>query len=122
MTDRETYELSLDSISVDMEVMVTCDSDDVLDVECKSVDFNLNKRFEVDADLEFTLSIDLSTQNANLVFESRIEVRSLTCETYKLTFDFFELESESVEDESTLAEEIERLRSSNLAVLFRFQP
>lgn len=122
MTDRETYELSLDSISVDMTVLATCESDDVLDVECKSVDFNLNKRFEVDADLEFTLSIDLATQNANLVFESRIEVRSLTCETYKLTLEDFELESESVEDESTLAEEIERLRSSNLAVLFKFEP
>lgn len=122
MTDRETYELSLDSISVDMEVMATCDSDDVLDVECKSVDFDLNKRFEIDVDAEFELRVELATQNAELVFEGNVNIRSITAETYKLDLRDFELASETVEDESTLEEEIERLRSSNLAVLFRFEP
>ena len=122
MKDRETYELSLDSISVDMEVMVTCDSDDAFDIECKSVDFNLNKRFEIDVDAEFELRVELATQNAELVFEGNVNIRSITAETYKLDLSDFELASESVENESTLVEEIVRLRSSNLAVLLRFQP
>lgn len=121
MIDHTHYSLSLDSIPIELVAQAECHSSDTLELSVRSIDFCMNRHFELGAEIEFELRVNLFTQDAKLVFERKIEISKILETTYELPLAEFELVSESVEDESTLSEEIDRLEIEGLMVAFKFE-
>ena len=121
MIDHYNSSLDLRDVSIKMISQAECHSSDELKLIIRSIDFYMNRHFELGAEIEFELRVNLSTQDAELVFERKIEISKIMETTYELPLVEFELVSESVEDESTLSEEIDRLEIEGLIVTFKFE-
>lgn len=121
MIDGHNESLDLRSVSIELIAQAECHSSDELELSVRSIDFCMNRHFELGAEIEFELRVNLSTQDAELVFERKIEISKILETTYELPLAEFELVSESVEDESTLSEEIDRLEIEGLMVAFKFE-
>lgn len=121
MIDSYNQSSDLRSVSIELIAQAECHSSDELELVVRSIDFYMNRHFELGAEIEFELRVNLSTQNAELVFERKIEISKILETTYELSLAEFELVSESVEDESTLSEEIDRLEIEGLMVAFKFE-
>lgn len=121
MIDSYNHSSDLRAVSIELIAQAECHSSDELELVIRSIDFYMNRHFELGSEIEFELRVDLSTQNAGLVFERKIEISKILETTYELPLAEFELVSESVEDESTLSEEIDRLEIEGLMVSFKFE-
>lgn len=121
MIDRYHSSLDLRDVSIELIAQAECHSSDELELVVRSIDFYMKRHFELGAEIEFELRLNLSTQDAELVFERKIEISKIMETTYELPLVEFELVSESVEDESTLSEEIDRLEIEGLIVTFKFE-
>lgn len=121
MIDSYNQSSDLRSVSIELIAQAECHSSDELELVVRSIDFYMNRHFELGSEIEFELRVNLSTQGAELVFERKIEISKILETTYELTLAEFELVSESVEDESTLSEEIDRLEIEGLTVAFKFE-
>ena len=121
MIDRYHSSLDLRDVSIELIAQAECHSSDELELVIRSIDFYMTRHFELGAEIEFELRVDLFTQNAELVFERKIEISKILETTYELPLAEFELVSESVEDESTLSDEIDRLEIEGLMVAFKFE-
>ena len=121
MIDSYNQLSDLRSVSIELIAQAECHSSDTLELSVRSIDFHMNRHFELGVELEFELRVRLSTQDAELIFERRTEISKLLEMTYELPLAEFELVSESVEDESTLSEEIDRLEIEGLIVAFKFE-
>lgn len=71
MIDHEHYSLSLASILTEFVAQAECHSSDELKLIVKSIDFYMKRHFELGAEIEFELRVNLSTQDAELVFERK---------------------------------------------------
>lgn len=121
MIDRYHSSLDLRDVSIELIAQAECHSSDELELVVRSIDFYMNRHFELGAEIEFELRVNLSTQDVELVFERKIEISKILETTYELPLVEFELVSESVEDESALSEEIDRLEIEGLIVTFKFE-
>lgn len=121
MIDSYNHSSDLRAVSIELIAQAECHSSDSLELSIRSIDFRMNRHFELGAEVEFELRVRLSTQDAELIFERRTEISKLLEMTYELPLAEFELVSESVEDESTLSEEIDRLEIEGLMVAFKFE-
>lgn len=121
MIDVRNQSSDLRSVSIELIAQAECHSSDELELVVRSIDFYMNRHFELGAEIEFELRVNLSTQDAELVFERKIEISKILETTYELSLAEFGLVSESVEDESTLSEEIDRLEIEGLIVAFKFE-
>lgn len=121
MIDHNHHSLSLASIPIDFVAQAECHSSDELELIVRSIDFCMNRHFDLGAEIEFELRVNLSNQDTELVFERKIEISKILETTYEMPLAEFELVSESVEDESTLSEEIDRLEIEGLIVTFKFE-
>lgn len=121
MIDSCGQSLDLRAVAIELIAQAECHSSDALELSVRSIDFCMNRRFELGAEIEFELRVSLSTQDAELIFERRTAISKLLEMTYELPLAEFELVSESVEDESTLSEEIDRLEIEGLMVAFKFE-
>lgn len=121
MIDGHNESLDLRSVSIELIAQAECHSSDELELSVRSIDFCMNRHFELGAEIEFELRVNLSTQDAELVFERKIEISKILETTYELPLAEFELVSESVEDESTLSDEIDRLEIEGPMVAFKFE-
>lgn len=119
----DSYKRSLDlrAVSIELIAQAECHSSDTLKLNVRSIDFCINRHFELGAEIEFELRVDLSTQDAELVFERKIEISKIIETTYELSLAEFDLVSESIEDEMTLSDEIDRLEIEGLMVAFNFE-
>ena len=121
MIDVRNQSSDLRSVSIELIAQAECHSSDALELSVRSIDFCMNRHFELGAEIEFELRVGLVTQDAELVLERKIEISKILETTYELPLAEFELVSESVEDESTLSEEIDRLEIEGLMVVFKFE-
>lgn len=121
MIDGHNESLDLRAVLIELTAQAECHSSDTLELSVRSIDFCMNRHFELGVEIEFELLVNLSTQDAELVFERKIEISKILETTYELPLAEFELVSESVEDESTLSEEIDRLEIEGLMVAFKFE-
>ena len=121
MIDRYHSSLDLRDVSIELIAQAECHSSDELELVVRSIDFYMNRHFELGAEIEFELRVNLSTQDVELVFERKIEISKILETTYELPLVEFELVSESVEDESALSKEIDRLEIEGLIVTFKFE-
>lgn len=121
MIDHNHHSLSLASIPIEFVAQAECHSSDRLELNTRSIEFTVNRHFEIGAEIEFELRVGLVTQDAELVFERKIEISKILETTYELPLAELDLVSESVEDESTLSEEIDRLEIEGLMIVFKFE-
>lgn len=121
MIDSYNQSSDLRSVSIELIAQAECHSSDTLELSVRSIDFRMNRHFELGAEIEFELRVNLFTQDAELVFERKIEISKILETTHELSLAEFELVSESVEDEFTLSEEIDRLEIDGLMVAFKFE-
>lgn len=121
MIDSYKQSLDLRAVSIELIAQAECHSSDKLELNVRSIDFCINRHFELGAEIEFELRVDLSTQDAELVFERKIEISKIIETTYELPLAEFDLVSESIEDEMTLNDEIDRLEIEGLMVAFNFE-
>lgn len=121
MIDSYKQSLDLRAVSIELIAQAECHSSDTFKLNVRSIDFCINRHFELGAEIEFELRVDLSTQDAELVFERKIEISKIIETTYELSLAEFDLVSESIEDEMTLSDEIDRLEIEGLMVAFNFE-
>lgn len=121
MIDSYKQSLDLRAVSIELIAQAECHSSDNLELNVRSIDFCINRHFELGVEIEFELRVDLSTQDAELVFERKIEISKIIETTYELPLAEFDLVSESIEDEMTLNDEIDRLEIEGLMVAFNFE-
>ena len=91
------------------------------DVKIVDAQFEMNHDFTISAELRFEVEVKLEDQSATLVFSAKEEIDDIDEFVRFIPGASFELESETVEDESTLESEIQRLISEGLRIEYQFE-
>lgn len=121
MKDKEFDKFKISKSSIGVKTIAVSDSEDVLDVKIIEAQFQMNPDFTISAELRFEVEVTLEDQSATLVFSAEEEMEDIDEFVRFIPAQRFNLESETVEDESTLESEIQRLISEGLRIEYQFE-
>lgn len=121
MKDKEFDKFKISKSSIAIKTVAVSDSDDAIDVRIVDAQFEMNHNFTISAELRFEVEVNLEDQSATLVFSAKGEIDDIDEFVRFIPGASFELESETVEDESTLESEIQRLISEGLRIEYQFE-
>ena len=121
MKDKEFDKFRISKSSIAIKTVAVSDSDDAIDVRIVDAQFKMNHNFTISAELRFEVEVNLEDQSATLVFSAKGEIDDIDEFVRFIPGASFELESETVEDESTLESEIQRLISEGLRIEYQFE-
>lgn len=121
MKDKEYDKFKISKSSIAIETVAVSDSYDAIDVKIVDAQFEMNHDFTISAELRFEVEVKLDDQSATLVFSAKEEIDDIDEFVRFIPGSRFDLESETVEDESTLESEIERLIFEGLRIEYQFE-
>lgn len=121
MKDKEFDKFKVSKSSIAIKTVAVSDSDDAIDVKIVDAQFKMNHDFTISAELRFEVEVKLEDQSATLVFSAKEEIDDIDEFVRFIPGASFDLESETVEDESTLELEIQRLISEGLRIEYQFE-
>lgn len=121
MKDKEYDKFKISKSSIAIKTVAVSDSDDAIDVKIVDAQFEMNHDFTISAKLRFEVEVKLDDQSATLVFSAKEEIDDIDEFVRFIPGSRFDLESETVEDESTLESEIERLIFEGLRIEYQFE-
>ena len=121
MKDKEYDKFKISKSSIAIKTVAVSDSDDAIDVKIVDAQFEMNHDFTISAELRFEVEVKLEDQSATLVFSAKEEIDGIDEFVRFIPGSRFDLESETVEDESTLESEIERLIFEGLRIEYQFE-
>lgn len=121
MKDKEYDKFKVSKSSIAIKTVAVSDSDDAIDVTVVDAQFEMNHDFTISAELRFEVEVKLEDQSATLVFSAKEEIDDIDEFVRFIPGASFDLESETVEDESTLESEIQRLISEGLRIEYQFE-
>ena len=121
MKDKEYDKFKISKSSIAIKTVAVSDSDDAIDVKIVDAQFEMNHDFTISAELRFEVEVELDDQSATLVFSAKEEIDDIDEFVRFIPGPRFDLESETVEDESTLESEIERLIFEGLRIEYQFE-
>lgn len=121
MKDKEFDKFKISKSLIGVKTIAVSDSDEMLDVRIIDAQFQMNPDFTVSAELRFEVEVKLEDQSATLVFSAEEEIEDIDEFMRFIPAQRFNLESETVEDESTLESEIQRLISEGLRIEYQFE-
>lgn len=121
MKDKEFDKFKISKSSIGVKTIAVSDSDDAIDVQIVDAQFEMNHDFTISAELRFEVEVKLEDQSATLVFSAEEEMEDIDEFVRFIPAQRFNLESETVEDESTLESEIQRLISEGLRIEYQFE-
>ena len=121
MKDKEFDKFRISKSSIGVKTIAISDSDEMLDVRIIDARFQMNPDFTVSAEIRFEIEVKLEDQSATLVFSAEEEIEDIDEFMRFIPAQRFNLESETVEDESTLESEIQRLISEGLRIEYQFE-
>lgn len=121
MKDKEYDKFKVSKSLIAVKTVAVADSNDVIDVKIVDAQFEMNHDFTISAELRFEVEVKLEDQSATLVFSAKEEIDDIDEFVRFIPGASFELESETVEDESTLESEIQRLISEGLRIEYQFE-
>ena len=121
MKDKEYDKFKISKSSIAIKTVAVSDSDDAIDVKIVDAQFEMNHDFTISAELRFEVEVKLDDQSATLVFSAKEEIDEIDEFVRFIPGSRFDLESETIEDESTLESEIERLIFEGLRIEYQFE-
>lgn len=121
MKDKEFDKFKISNSLIGVKTIAVSDSEDVLDVRIIDAQFEMNHDFTISVELKFEIEVKLEDQSATLVFSAEEEIEDIDEFMRFIPAQRFNLESETVEDESTLESEIQRLISEGLRIEYQFE-
>lgn len=121
MKDKEFDKFKISNSLIGVKTIAVSDSEDVLDVRIIDAQFEMNHDFTISVELKFEVEVKLEDQSATLVFSAEEEIEDIDEFMRFIPAQRFNLESETVEDESTLESEIQRLISEGLRIEYQFE-
>ena len=121
MKDKEYDKFKISKSSIAIKTVAVSDSNDAIDVKIVDAQFEMNHDFTISAELRFEVEVKLDDQSATLVFSAKEEIDDIDEFVRFIPGSRFDLESETVEDESTLESEIERLIFEGLRIEYQFE-
>ena len=121
MKDKEFDKFKISNSLIGVKTIAVSDSEDVLDVRIIDAQFEMNHDFTISVELKFEVEVKLEDQSAALVFSAEEEIEDIDEFMRFIPAQRFNLESETVEDESTLESEIQRLISEGLRIEYQFE-
>lgn len=121
MKDKEYDKFKISKSSIAIKTVAVSDSYDAIDVKIVDAQFEMNHDFTISAELRFEVEVKLDDQSATLVFSAKEEIDDIDEFVRFIPGSRFDLESETVEDESTLESEIERLIFEGLRIEYQFE-
>ena len=121
MKDKEFDKFKVSKSSIAIKTVAVSDSDDAIDVKIVDAQFEMKHDFTISAELRFEVEVKLEDQSATLVFSAKEEIDDIDEFVRFIPGASFDLESETVEDESTLELEIQRLISEGLIIEYQFE-
>ena len=102
MKDKEFDKFKISNSLIGVKTIAVSDSEDVLDVRIIDAQFEMNHDFTISVELKFEVEVKLEDQSATLVFSAEEEIEDIDEFMRFIPAQRFNLESETVEDESTL--------------------
>lgn len=121
MKDKQFDKFKIRKSSIEIKTVAISDSEDQIDILTIDAQFEMNPDFTISAELRFEIEVRLSDQSATLVFSAKEEIEDIDEFVRFIPARRFNLESETVEDESMLESEIERLVSEGLRIEYQFE-